>query len=195
MNRITALLIAAIALATGAYLWWDAERGIAVEEAADAVGEAAEGALEGTAEALTDTGQDDTGQEDTGQEDTAGERAEPTGPEGEAGVATEMQGGAAQGAEQAAEGALPETDPAAEAAVDALDPPVAEATGTALPEGVAPELLTADGFDAARVRALIAESDLGDLQKSTLTAALDAAAQGDAALPDVLDQIRAAFGL
>jgi SWI/SNF-related matrix-associated actin-dependent regulator 1 of chromatin subfamily A len=177
MNRITALLIAAIALATGAYLWWESGRGLAVEEAADAVGEAAGGALDGTTEALTDA---------------PAEAADgPTGPDVETGVATGME----ETLQGAAEGALPQTAPGAEAAVDALDAPVADAAGGALPEGFAPELLTAEGFDAERVRALIAASGLGDLQKSTLTAALDAAVRGDATLAEVLDEIRAAFGL
>ena len=177
MNRITALLIAAIALATGAYLWWDSGRGLAVEEAADAVGEAAGGALDGATEALTDA---------PGPEADA-----PTGPDVETGVATGME----EAPRGAAQGALPEISPEAEAAADALDAPVADAAGVALPEGFAPDLLTAEGLDAERVRALIAASELGDLQKSTLTTALDAAAQGDAALAEVLGEIRAAFGL
>ncbi|RQP06821.1 MAG: hypothetical protein D1H97_05515, partial [Paracoccus sp. BP8] len=54
--------------------------------------------------------------------------------------------------------------------------------------------LTPQGFDAARVRAIIDASALSDERKAALAALLDRAAQEDpAALAQALEQIRAAL--
>ena len=53
--------------------------------------------------------------------------------------------------------------------------------------------LTVDGFDADRVRQIIAAADLPEARKSELTSALDSAAADPARIPATLDQIRAAL--
>ena len=57
------------------------------------------------------------------------------------------------------------------------------------------ELLTVDGFDLEKVTAMIDGSELGGVQKSLLSTALDKAKDNPELLSGVLDQIKAAMGL
>jgi hypothetical protein len=56
------------------------------------------------------------------------------------------------------------------------------------------DLLTADGFDAAKVVEMIKNADLNPLVKSTLTKAVEAAGDNPELIGSVIEQIKSALG-
>ena len=60
---------------------------------------------------------------------------------------------------------------------------------------MADELLTVDGFDLDKVTEMVENSDLGALQKVTLTKGLEAAKDNPEVLKTLLEKIREAMNL
>jgi len=101
-------------------------------------------------------------------------------------------------ADAAPEAVAPEADAAAEpdAAVVDGDDDLAEDT-TSGPEEVTTtdEVLTTDGFDFERVRAMIEGAPVSEEEKASLIAALERTQDSPALLEPVLEQVRALLGL
>ena len=57
------------------------------------------------------------------------------------------------------------------------------------------ELLTVDGFNLEKVSTMLADSDLGAVQKTVLTKGLEAAQDNPELLSTALEKIREALGL
>ena len=60
---------------------------------------------------------------------------------------------------------------------------------------MAGELLTVDGFDADRVIELVEGADIPDLQKTTLTTAINSARDNPELLQPVLDRVKQVMGI
>ena len=91
---------------------------------------------------------------------------------------------------EAAEGAA---DAATEEAAAATE----EAAGTAAAEGGMDlsELLTAEGFDAEQIVTAIESSELGQVQKTALTAAVNQAAENPELVEATLTRLKEALGV
>ncbi len=86
-------------------------------------------------------------------------------------------------------------------AVDATGEMIESATGAAsdaadaVTDGMSGALLTAEGYDAAKVTGMIDASSLDDSMKDGLKQALEAAGSDPALLQDVLAQVKQALGM
>lgn len=115
----------------------------------------------------------------------------------EAGEAAEAAGNAVEGAvESAAEAATDAVEGAVEGATDAVEGAAAatqEAMASA--EATLADALTADGFDAPRLREAIASSSLDDTQKQTAQELVNSAEQNPDQVQSVIDQLKTLLGL
>lgn len=185
MNK-TLLIVLAVALAGIGYYQFSyvpAQR--AAEEAAAAAA-AAQAAEEAAAAAAAEA--------------EAAAKAEA---EAAAAAAAEAEAAAAAAAEQAAQ-ALEDTAAAAAEAAGAAVDATTEAAGEAAAAATgattdvqteAAAALDPTNFDAARISALIDSSQLDALSKTTLKAAVEAAASNPALVQTAVDQVRSALGL
>lgn len=151
----------------------EAEPEAEAEEAADAVTEAVEGAVEQANEAI---------------DAAAGAATE---------AVTEALGEGSEAANAAAEAIGTLTDQARDAVADVAGQ-ATEAAGEAVPasEGDAtPEALTEEGFDAAELRRLVDESDLGMAGKLAAEVLIDQAERNPESRAAALTQLREALGL
>lgn len=165
----------------------DAAQGVvgdAVDATAEAVtdaGEAVTDAAEGAVEAVTDTA--------TAATDAA---------EGAVDTVTDTATDAAEAASDAVAATTESATDAVEATTEAAEATTESATAAtqeAATDATTEELLTVDGFNLDKVTAMIEESDLGALQKATLTKGLDAAKDNPEVLKTLLEKIRAAMNL
>ncbi len=158
-------------------------------------------ALTGEADSAADTAADAVSDAADGVADAVGEGAE---------AAAEAADDVSNAAEDAVDDAAAATEEAADAATGAVDDAVEEVTdGAADATDGAPDatdeaadataaadpaeletLLTPEGFDAERVKALIAESDLSELDQTTLNGAIDAAQDNPDLLEAVLERVQ-----
>lgn len=189
MNKNLLIGVAVVALAGLGYYQFSyvpAQR--AAEEAAAAAAEAAKAAEEAAAAA-------------------AAEAAAQAEAEAAAAAAAEAEAAAAAAAAEAAQALESAAEAAGEAAGAAVDA-TAEAAGEAAAavadtaagaatdvQAEAAAALDAANFDVARISALIDASQLDDLSKTTLKAAVEAAASNPALVQAAVDQVRAALGL
>jgi excinuclease UvrABC nuclease subunit len=152
----------------------EVEAPAALEDAAAAVGEAAEAAADTAAEAVeaaTEAASDAA----EAVSETASEAVE---------AATTTEESAAEAVESA-------QDAAAEAAADAVSAAVDQPATAA---EVAPEALTVEGFDLTQVQTLIEGSDVSPLQKTMLLEGVKAAQDNPELLRAALEAARAALG-
>jgi hypothetical protein len=169
-----------------------------VAEQADEAAEETGAAVEETAETATETADEAV---DAAAE-TAGDAAEAAGDAvtDAAEETAETAGAAAEEAADAAADAAGETVEAAEQAAseaaDAMDGAAADgATSTAGGgTGDTPEVLTVEGFDLARVKELIAQSDIDTVRKDILTESLEQASGDEALLRSALRSVRDDLG-
>lgn len=157
--------------------------GAATPEAADeqapaddaAAEEAVEDAVDDTATAIEDATEDAATAVDEATDDAAA-------------AVEEATDDAAAAVDEAAE----TLDGAADAAAETAD--AAADTGNDL-MAAASELLTVEGFDADRVIELVEGADIPDLQKTTLTTAINSARDNPELLQPVLDRVKQVMGL
>ena len=91
----------------------------------------------------------------------------------------------------AAEAAATEAAAAEAAAAEAAAAEAAAATDTSMMD----TLLSADGFDAAKISEMVDGSDLGLAKKTMLKAAIAKAGDNPEMIKAVIDQIKGAMGL
>ena len=140
----------------------------AVEDAGEAVEGAAEEVMEATEEAV----------------------------EGATDEVMEATDEAVEGATEEAAEATEEAGEATEEAAEATEEAAADADAAmADDEGGMAALLTADGFDAEKVVGMIEGSDLSAVQKTALSAAVNAAKDNPALLEATLTRLKEALGM
>ena len=104
--------------------------------------------------------------------------------------------GAAETAEDVVDQATDAANDAMETVTDAADDAADTAASVAdSAQSMVQQLLSLDGFDADKVGEMIANSDLSDTQKTTLTTVLEGAKDNPELLEGALQQIKTALGL
>jgi len=78
--------------------------------------------------------------------------------------------------------------------IESASEAASDAASTAT-DGMSGTLLTAEGYDAAKVTGMIDASDMDDSMKEGLKQALESAASDPALLQDVLAQVKQALGM
>lgn len=156
-----------------------------VEDAGDAAGDMASDAAQAAGDAAGDMANDAAQAAGDAVSDMASEAT---------GTVTDMANEATEAVGEAVEGAGDTAGDAMEAATEAVtgDDAVAEAAGSA---NSITDLLSVDSFDSAKITEMIEASDLGAMQKTALTSAVQSAGENPEAIQTVIDQIRQAMGL
>ncbi|MBS9716640.1 hypothetical protein ACFFUT_16585 [Pseudohalocynthiibacter aestuariivivens] len=149
----------------------EVETPAALEEASEAAGEAVETVTESVTEAV---------EEPTEAVETTTEAVTETATEAVETATETVTETATEAAETATEAV---TDTTTEAAVEMATEPMVDAA------------LTAEGFDAAKVIEMIDGSDLGVIQKTTMSALVEQASEDPDLVESVLTQVKEALGL
>ncbi|MHC0053968.1 hypothetical protein [Actibacterium sp. D379-3] len=155
--------------------------GDAMNDAAEAVGEAVEDAVETMEEAVSGTPESSADMAD-GVTDAADTTT---------GAASDAADTAVETTPDATDDITPApaTDTVEDAATTTMESTPAEATPSA------ETLLTPEGFDSAQVIGMIEQSDLSPLRKQVLTSAVEQAASNPALVESVIGQVQQALGL
>lgn len=218
MNKIWITIILLVAVAVGGYAWWSAQDGKLTEDetpmvtpeasepADDAVVEPdpeaeeesgllddATDAMDAAAAAATDAmdaATDAVGEAVEAMEDAVDAATDAADAAGDTAAETATDG--VEAAADAMEAATETADEAADTAADAAADMAADATESAMS---ITDLLTVENFDADKINTMIDESALGEMQKSALKSAVDAAGDSPEAIAAVIDQVKQAMGL
>jgi len=171
----------------------EVETPAALEEASEAAGEAVETvtesvteAAEEAVEAVTETVEETTEAVTEAVEDST--EAVETTTEAVTETATEA-------VETATETVTETATEAAETATEAVTDTTTEAAVETATEPMVDAALTAEGFDAAKVIEMIDGSDLGVIQKTTMSALVEQASENPDLVESVLTQVKEALGL